>query len=185
MAIDVQELSSRTSAASVGIYCAIIIACFGRSPEDDRRHVTIDVQVATELVRIPVARARVQQIVETVLRAERIRDAQLSVTFVTDRAMAALNWRHLQHRGPTDVISFGFAPVAKGAPVTGDIYIAPAVARRNAVVHGAGIREELLRLVVHGTLHVLGHDHPVDDARYTSPMWRRQERLLQRALVSA
>jgi len=81
--------------------------------------------------------------------------------------------------------SFGFAPVAKGAPLTGDIYIAPAVARKNAVEHGAGIREELLRLVVHGMLHVIGYDHPVDDARYGSPMWKRQERLLRGALVSA
>ncbi len=149
------------------------------------RTVTHLVQVAAAQVRIPVALARVQQAVETVLRAERVRDAQLSVTFVSDRAMAALNRWHLGHHALTDVISFGFAPVAKGAPVTGDVYIAPAVARRNAVAHGAGIREELLRLVVHGTLHVLGHDHPVDDGRTASPMWRRQERLLQRVLAHA
>ena len=147
--------------------------------------VTHDVQVATEQVRIPVARGRVERVVASVLRAERVRDAQVSVTFVTNRRMAALNRRHLGHAGPTDVISFGFAPVAAGAPVTGDIYIAPAVARRNALAHGAGVREELLRLVVHGTLHVLGHDHPTDDSRTTSPMWRRQERLLQRTLRSA
>ena len=143
------------------------------------------VQVATEHVRIPVSLARVQRVAESVLRAERVRDALVSVTFVSDRKMAALNWSHLQHRGATDVISFGFAPVAKGAPLTGDIYIAPAVARKNAVEHGAGIREELLRLVVHGMLHVIGYDHPVDDARYGSPMWKRQERLLRGALVSA
>ncbi|MEP7000021.1 MAG: rRNA maturation RNase YbeY [bacterium] len=144
---------------------------------------TLVVQVATEQVRIPIARARVQRAVESVLRAERVRDAEVSITFVSDRRMAALNWRHLGHRGSTDVISFGFDAVANGAPLTGDIYVAPAVARRNAIAHGAGVREELLRLVVHGTLHVLGHDHPVDAARYSSPMWRRQERLLQRALV--
>jgi probable rRNA maturation factor len=143
------------------------------------------VQVATEKVRIPVALARVQRAVESVLRAERVREAQLSVTFLSDRRMAALNLRHLGHRGATDVISFGFLPVAKGTPVTGDVYIGAAVARRNALAHGVGVREELLRLVVHGTLHVLGHDHPVDEARYSSPMWRRQERLLQRVLMSA
>ena len=147
--------------------------------------VTHVVQVATEQVRIPVARGRVERVVVSVLRAERVGEAEVSVTFVTNRRMAALNRRHLGHAGTTDVISFGFAPVAEGAPVTGDIYIAPAVARRNALAHGAGIREELLRLVVHGTLHVLGHDHPTDDARTTSPMWRRQERLLLRTLRSA
>jgi len=144
--------------------------------------VTRVVQVASEQVRVPVSLARVQRVAESVLRAERVRDAEVSVTFVSDRRMAALNWSHLQHRGATDVISFGFAPVAKGAPLTGDIYIAPGVARRNAVAHGAGIREEILRLVVHGMLHVIGYDHPVDDARYNSPMWQRQERLLRGAL---
>ncbi|CAN5859860.1 rRNA maturation RNase YbeY [soil metagenome] len=142
---------------------------------------TLLVHVATEQVRIPVGRARVARAVESVLRAERTRDANLSITFVTDRRIARLNREHLAHDGPTDVISFGFAPAA-GAPLTGDIYIAPDVARRNAIAHGAGVREELLRLVIHGTLHVLGHDHPVDDARYASTMWRRQEQLLQRVL---
>lgn len=146
--------------------------------------VTRVVQVASEQVRVPVSLARVQRVAESVLRAERVRDAEVSVTFVSDRRMAALNWSHLQHRGATDVISFGFAPVAKGAPLTGDIYIAPGVARHNAIAHGSGIREELLRLVVHGMLHVIGYDHPVDDERYASPMWRRQERLLRGALSS-
>ena len=140
------------------------------------------VQVATEQVRIPVGRARVARVVALVLRAERVRNAELSVTFVSDRRMARLNQEHLAHAGATDVISFGFAPVAEGGPLTGDVYIAPAVARRNALAHGSGIREELLRLVVHGTLHVVGHDHPVDEARYESAMWRLQERLLRRVL---
>ena len=140
------------------------------------------VHVATEQVRIPVGRARVERVVTSVLRAERVRNAELSVTFVSDRRMARLNQEHLAHAGATDVISFGFAPVAEGGPLTGDVYIAPAVARRNALAHGSGIREELLRLVVHGTLHVVGHDHPVDEARYESAMWRLQERLLRRVL---
>jgi probable rRNA maturation factor len=68
--------------------------------------------------------------------------------------------------------------------VVGDVYIAPGVARRNAREHRRGVREELMRLVVHGVLHVIGHEHPEDDTRYDSPMWRRQERLL-RALGTA
>jgi rRNA maturation RNase YbeY len=142
------------------------------------------VDVAAESVRIPVARARVARVAERVLRAEGVRDAALSITFVTDRRIAALNWQHLRHRGPTDVISFGFAPVHGGAPLEGDIYIAPAVARRNALANDAPIREELLRLVVHGVLHVLGHDHPEGEERYGSAMWRHQESLLGAALKS-
>jgi rRNA maturation RNase YbeY len=152
--------------------------------------VTRVVAVDTDSVRIAVSRERVRRVAEHVLRAERVRDALVSITFVTDRHIAALNRRHLGHRGPTDVISFGFTPpVGKGrreeGAVVGDVYIAPDVARRNARAHGQGVREELLRLVVHGVLHVLGHDHPVDEARYTSPMWRRQERRLRAALAAA
>ena len=44
------------------------------------------------------------------------------------------------------------------------------------------MREELLRLVVHGVLHVLGYDHPDGESRERSAMWRRQETLVQRAL---
>jgi probable rRNA maturation factor len=142
------------------------------------------VDVATDSVRIPVSRARVARVADRVLRAEGVRDAALSITFVTARRIAALNWQHLQHRGPTDVISFGFAPAHEGAPLEGDVYIAPDVARRNAIANHAPVREELLRLVVHGVLHVIGHDHPDGEARYASPMWRRQESLLGAVMTS-
>jgi probable rRNA maturation factor len=142
------------------------------------------IDVAAEGVRMPVSRERVRGAAEVVLRAERVRDAMLSFAFVSSRAMSRLNRAHLGHAGATDVISFGFARPAGDAPVVGDVYICPDVARENARAAGCGVREELLRLVVHGTLHVLGHDHPVDEARTASPMWRAQERLLARALAS-
>ena len=66
----------------------------------------------------------------------------------------------------------------------GDIYISPMQSRRNAVAHGEKIRDELLRLVVHGTLHIIGYEHPEDEDRYASPMWKRQERMM-RALAAA
>jgi probable rRNA maturation factor len=140
---------------------------------------SLAVDVATEGVRVPISRSRVATLAEGVLRRERVRDALLSIAFVTDRRIAALNREHLGHTGPTDVISFGFAPVDSGRVVVGDVYIAPGVARRNAREHGGSIREELMRLVVHGVLHVVGHDHPDGETRYVSPMWRRQERLLR------
>ena len=145
------------------------------------------VAVETDGVRIGLSRERVRRVAEHVLRAERVREALVSITFVSDRRIAALNARHLHHRGPTDVISFGFAPVGRGGggAIVGDVYVAPDVARRNARSHGQGVREELLRLVVHGVLHVLGHDHPASEARYGSPMWRRQERLLRAAMAAA
>jgi len=125
-----------------------------------------------------VSRARVREAAIAALTAERVRDAMLSITFVGRAAISALNRRYLGHRGPTDVISFGLGRPGNRGAVIGDIYICPEIARDNAKRQGVPIGEEILRLVVHGTLHVLGHDHPTGASRTTSPMWRRQERIL-------
>lgn len=142
---------------------------------------SLRVGVSAEGVRSPVAAARLAAAVRTTLAAEGVLEAMIAVTLLSSSAMARLNRRHLRHDGATDVISFGFTPVP-GEGVVGDIYVCPDVARANAAAAGCGVREELLRLVVHGTLHVLGHDHPVDGTREASPMWRRQEQLLRRVL---
>ena len=145
------------------------------------RERTLHVAVSAERVRSPVSTARIAAVAVLVLRAEGVRDAMLSVALVTAPRIARINARHLRHRGPTDVIAFGFSRAPR-RPIVGDIYVAPAVARANAVRHGVGVREELVRVVVHGVLHVLGYDHPAGDARARSPMWRRQEALVARAL---
>lgn len=106
--------------------------------------------------------------------------ATVSVTFLSPARMRALNRRA---RGPdraTDVLAFRL--VHDGA-VAGDIYVCGDVARQAARAHHVREREELLRLVVHGTLHILGYDHPAGAGRTTSPMWRRQERYLRRLVA--
>jgi probable rRNA maturation factor len=143
---------------------------------------SLSVYVCAQDVRAGLAASRVAAIARATLESERVRQAMLSITFVSDAAIARLNAKHLGHRGPTDVISFAFEGSRPGGPVIGDIYIAPAVARANAQEHGVPVREELARLVVHGTLHVLGYDHPEAGGRTSSSMWKRQERVLARAL---
>lgn len=140
----------------------------------------VRVVVNLEGLRAPVAAARLRDAVSTVMRAQKVKHALVSVTLLTPRRMAALNRKHLGHSGATDVITFGFADPA-GA-VIGDIYLCPAVAAGNAKRFGVPTREELLRLAVHGALHVLGHEHPEGEARMRSPMWRLQERLVKRVL---
>ena len=147
---------------------------------------SIIVDVSADGTRMPLASARVRRVAAAVLRAEGVRDALVSIAFVSAREIARLNKRHLGHAGATDVISFALGAGKERSathPVVGDIYIAPDVARANAVRFGRGVREELARLVVHGTLHVLGHNHPDGTERTTSPMWRRQERLLSSATI--
>jgi probable rRNA maturation factor len=140
------------------------------------------VEVSAEGVRVPISGDRVRRSVDAALRAMRVRNAMISVAYVSRATIARLNRRHLGHSGPTDVISFGFARGPDDSPVIGDIYIAPDVVRENARAHGSGVREEHLRVLVHGTLHVLGHDHPDDESRTDSEMWRKQERIVRTLL---
>jgi probable rRNA maturation factor len=140
---------------------------------------SLDVEVAADGVRVPLAKRRVADLARAVLEAEGVRDASISFAFVRPSTIATVNREHLGHKGPTDVISFPLA-AAGGAPLGGDIYICPDVAARNAIEHGVGLREEIARLVVHATLHILGHEHPEGVGRESSAMWRRQEALLAR-----
>lgn len=141
------------------------------------------VHVQTDGVRTPVAAARLVELSRRVLGAIGVKRALISITLVGAREMARLNRTHLGHRGPTDVITFALG-VDPGGIVLADVYICPDVARAHAKEHGVGVREEVARLVVHGTLHACGWEHPSDDARTTSPMWRRQEQLLRRFWTS-
>jgi probable rRNA maturation factor len=127
-----------------------------------------------------LSRAATARIVRAVLTAERVRHAMISIAFVSESGIRALNRRHLRRNRPTDVIAFGFRSAGRRSPIVGDIYIAPDVARASARANGVSVREELVRLIVHGTLHVLGYDHPDGNGRTRSTMWRRQERLVKR-----
>jgi probable rRNA maturation factor len=121
--------------------------------------------------------ATVRRIVRAVLAGER-RKAAVSVTFLGLARMTALNRDYLGHDRPTDVIAFGLVQPDGG--LVGDVYVCRAVAEREARHRGIPLRQELVRLVVHGTLHVLGWDHPMDESRVRTPMWRRQERYVAR-----
>ena len=101
----------------------------------------------------------------------------LSVSFVGRARMARLNREHLGHRGPTDVIAF---TLKDRRAMVGDIYICPAEAKSNAQRQRVRFDEEVIRLIVHGVLHVAGWDHPPGGSRTESAMWRTQEEIVAR-----
>jgi probable rRNA maturation factor len=125
-------------------------------------------------------------VAERVLAWERARRARVEVSLVTAAAMRRLNRRTTGRRGLTDVLSFAL-PQPDGT-VLGDVYVCPEAAERwvragatgATVADATRVEEELTRLAVHGTLHVLGYDHPEGPGRTRSAMWRRQERYVRR-----
>lgn len=102
---------------------------------------------------------------ETFQAARRTPQGDITVAFVTDRKIATLNAQYRGHRRPTDVLSFSSPSIRHSSFVIpsdhqwGDILIAPTYSAREAKRHGVPFAQEILRLVAHGTLHLLGYDH--------------------------
>ncbi len=133
------------------------------------------VNVSSTVRGVPVSDVRVREAAIAALSHLKIGSALISVSFVGAARIAGMNREHIGHRGPTDVISFALNdPVA----VVGDVYICPAEARKHAQAQRVTLEEETLRLVVHGVLHVCGHEHPEGDSRTSSAMWKLQETIL-------
>jgi len=124
-------------------------------------------------------RPRLERAVRRVLAWERA-SARVELTLLHADAMRRFNRRATGRRGLTDVLAFAL-PQPDGS-LLGDVYICPAAAQR-WVKNGARVDEELVRLAVHGTLHVLGYDHPDGPGRTRSAMWGRQERYVRRLLA--
>ncbi|MDB4949994.1 MAG: hypothetical protein JWM27_2643 [Gemmatimonadetes bacterium] len=143
---------------------------------------TVDVSVGEGVVPPPGAdAAAVERAVLAVLRAEGVGEAEISVALLGDADISALHSEYLGHEGPTDSISFALHE--EGAAPLGDVYVGVDQAIRQAPGFGAGPGEEVLRVAVHGTLHVLGWDHPEGEERVESEMFRRQEEILRAVLA--
>jgi probable rRNA maturation factor len=110
--------------------------------------------------------------------------SELSVALVDDPEIARLNRTFRRRRGPTDVLSFsmleGSHAERRGA-LLGDVVIGIETAQRQARRGGRSLDDEVARLMVHGVLHLLGHDHA--RAPETRAM-RAEERRLWRAIAS-
>jgi probable rRNA maturation factor len=112
------------------------------------------------------------ELARTTLAAEGVARSELSVSFVTTEEMADLNRTYLDEEGPTDVLSFPLEESnEEDVRILGDVVIAPAVAAAN---HPQDPPAELRLLLVHGILHLLGHDH--EDEADRAEMWAKQER---------
>ncbi len=134
----------------------------------------IHVEYASRQPTLPVATVR--RAVVGVLNGEGIGAADVSVTFLSGQRMRALNRRTFGSDRATDVIAFSLPHPGR---VVGDVYLCSSLASRSARRLNVSREEELLRLVVHGTLHVLGYEHPDGEGRALSLMWRVQERYVR------
>ncbi len=111
------------------------------------------------------------------------RRAELAITLVDEPAMAALHEQWMDLPGPTDVMSFpmdelrpGSEDSPSGPGLVGDVVVCPQVATAQAAAAGHSAAEEVLLLVTHGVLHLLGYDHAEPEEE--KEMFALQRRLL-------
>ena len=121
---------------------------------------------------------RWQRLATAVLSAEQA-VGELTLTFVDRSEMAELNEEHMGKSGPTDVLSFPMNDEPQpGVPtLLGDVVLSPAVAAEQFADHAGTYDDEIALLVVHGILHILGHDHA--ETEETELMRRREVELLE------
>ncbi len=108
--------------------------------------------------------------------------AELSIALVDDAAIAELNARYRGVEGATDVLSFSLlegAHAERRGALLGDVVVSLETAAVSARRARRTLDDEVLRLLIHGTLHLLGHDHERDDE---ARRMRAEERRVWKAL---
>ncbi|MCB0321120.1 MAG: rRNA maturation RNase YbeY [Bdellovibrionales bacterium] len=104
---------------------------------------------------------------------------ELSVLFTDDNEIQILNAQYRNKNAPTDVLSFS-AQEGDPGPIPlqqclGDLVISVDTARRQAKEYGVTLNEELARLLIHGTLHLLGFDHENVEPAEAEAMFQLQD----------
>ena len=123
-----------------------------------------------------------KQIVGALLAELKITEAELGVHLVGAKEMARVNWQFLQHEGSTDVITFDHAEKRETESerqnkLHGELFICMDDAVSQAKEFGASWQSEIARYIVHGVLHLLGHDDLKPDLR--RKMKREENRLVR------
>ncbi len=138
-----------------------------------------------ELVRRAAGRKissrRLKQVAQALLRLAGQEDAELSLALIGNAEMQKLNARYRQKDYATDVLSF---PAAKNLPLTapllGDVIISVDKAAVQAKEHGHSLDQEVVTLLIHGIVHLLGYDHErsAREARIMTSMEKKMARRL-------
>ena len=128
--------------------------------------------------RIPPVRL-LRRAIKKVLKLQKIADGELDLVFMTDAQIRKLNLRYRGKNRPTDVLAFSMkeGKSIKGAKhILGDIAISVDAAKRQAKGFNSTKKKEIYLYVIHGILHLLGHDD--GGAEESACMQKRQNQLL-------
>lgn len=106
----------------------------------------------------------VRSIVNEIAKDKGCKFSYLEISFVTKDIITGINKEHLHHDYPTDIITFEYEKDEEGV-IDGELIICSEVAEENAERFGVSVESELLRLVVHGILHLTGYDDTTEEEK--------------------
>jgi probable rRNA maturation factor len=134
------------------------------------------ISIACPQEAVEVDRGFMRRVARTVLDGEGVNNAEVSLAFVDNATIHRLNLRYLQHDEPTDVLSFPLSePNAR--KLTGELIIGAEVAKAQVEERGHDVRAELALYVIHGLLHLCGHDDATEKG--AAAMRERERRYLR------
>ena len=100
-------------------------------------------------------RTGIKKLIASVFRKEGVKLGSLNYIFCTDKRLLKINQDFLKHDYYTDIITFELSP--KGLPIEGEIYISVDRVKENAITEETSFKQELLRVILHGALHLCGY----------------------------
>ena len=132
--------------------------------------------------RYPIEAKRLKQASHNALEGhDGYRQGSLSIVISDGEALKEMNRKYRQVNAPTDVLSFPASPmpddIGPSDHYLGDILIAYDYVAAHAKARGTRLHDTLCLLVIHGTLHLLGHEHDKKEDR--ERMWAEQKRALR------
>jgi probable rRNA maturation factor len=109
---------------------------------------------------------------------EGVRIKKLHYSFVSREIIQEINQEHLSHDYETDVITFDYS---EGNIIVGEVFLCPSVILENSKSLAVSFEEELLRVVLHGLLHLIGYDDQTPDQ--ISAMREKEDEYVKKVLA--
>ena len=126
--------------------------------------VTVDVIESEEVEgMLPIEHDRMESFARGVLERNGVERGEYNIVFVDDTYMTELNETYKGRTGSTDVLSFNLSDENENL-YAGEIYVSLERAKEQAIEYGASFEREVVRLVVHGLLHLTGYVHDTEES---------------------
>lgn len=134
----------------------------------------MSVSIQCRLKRVSVRQETLRRVTRRLLRLLDEAEAEVCIGLIGDTKMRRLNGTYRNRDRTTDVLAFAYREAGSGvSPPLGDVVISVPTARRQAKAYSHSLDEEVLRLLIHGVLHLVGYDH--EQSRWQARRMQRKE----------